>query len=82
MLKKKKKKTKEPINQTNNSRKGLVSTLLFISSEPSRFHFNKPENYISMYHQEGSDTLYVGGRAMIFILTFTDRGVRDLQVKT
>uniref|UniRef100_A0A3Q3J0B5 Sema domain-containing protein n=1 Tax=Monopterus albus TaxID=43700 RepID=A0A3Q3J0B5_MONAL len=47
--------------------------------KPSRFHFNKPENYISMYHQEGTDRLYVGGQAMIYVLTFTDRGVHDLQ---
>lgn len=33
-----------------------------------------------MYHQEGSDTMYVGGRAVIYVLTFTSRGVRDLQV--
>ncbi|AWP15704.1 putative leucine-rich repeat and immunoglobulin-like domain-containing nogo receptor-interacting protein 1-like, partial [Scophthalmus maximus] len=50
-----------------------------INLETSRFHFNKPENYISMYHQEGSDTLYVGGQAMLYVLTFTDRGVRDVQ---
>lgn len=49
-------------------------------TEPPRFHFVKPENYISMYHQEGTNTLYVGGQAVIFVLTFTDRGVRDLQV--
>uniref|UniRef100_A0A3Q2YBR0 Si:ch211-113g11.6 n=1 Tax=Hippocampus comes TaxID=109280 RepID=A0A3Q2YBR0_HIPCM len=46
---------------------------------PSRFHFDKPENYISMYHQEGSDTLYVGGQAVIYVLTFSNRGVRDLE---
>lgn len=34
-----------------------------------------------MYHQEGGDTLYVGGRAMIYVLTFNNRGVRDLQVR-
>lgn len=33
-----------------------------------------------MYHQEGSDTLYVGGQAMIYVLTFTNRGVDDIQV--
>ncbi|KAK0144870.1 Semaphorin-7A [Merluccius polli] len=33
-----------------------------------------------MYHPEGTNTLYVGGKAMVFILTFSDRGVRDLQV--
>ncbi|XP_062256244.1 semaphorin-7A [Platichthys flesus] len=59
---------------------GKSPRLKFVVHEPSRFHFNKPENYISMYHPEGSDTLYVGGRAMIYELTFSDRGVRDLQI--
>lgn len=58
----------------------LDAFCFFSSAEPSRFHFFKPENYISMYHQEGSDTLYVGGQAMIYVLTFTNRGVDDLQV--
>ena len=49
-------------------------------SEPSRFHFLKPENYISMYHPEGTNTIYVGGQAVIYVLTFTDRRVRDQQV--
>lgn len=64
------------------SGKALICWLIpFICpSEHSRFHFNRPENYISMYHQEGSDTLYVGGKAMLYMLTFTYRGVRDLQV--
>uniref|UniRef100_A0A3B4XKT5 Si:ch211-113g11.6 n=1 Tax=Seriola lalandi dorsalis TaxID=1841481 RepID=A0A3B4XKT5_SERLL len=53
---------------------------MFVCLKLSRFHFTKPENYISMYHQEGSDTLYVGGQAMIYVLTFTDRGVHDLQI--
>ncbi|TNN01962.1 semaphorin-7A [Takifugu flavidus] len=52
----------------------------FVVHEPSRFHFHKPENYISMYHQEGSDTMYVGGQAVIYVLTFTNRGIRDLQI--
>lgn len=34
-----------------------------------------------MYHQEGGDTLFVGGRAMIYVLTFSNRGVRDLLVR-
>lgn len=34
-----------------------------------------------MYHQESSDTLFVGGRAMIYVLTFSNRGVRDLLVR-
>lgn len=59
---------------------GKSPRLKFVVHEPSRFHFNKPENYISMYHQEGSDTLYVGGRAVIYVLTFTDRGVRDVKI--
>ncbi|XP_034553421.1 semaphorin-7A [Notolabrus celidotus] len=59
---------------------GKSPRLKFVVHEPSRFHFNKPENYISMYHQEGSDTLYVGGQAMIYVLTFTNRGVRNLQI--
>ncbi|XP_049585297.1 semaphorin-7A isoform X1 [Syngnathus scovelli] len=54
--------------------------LKFVVHEPSRFHFDKPENYISMYHQEGSDTLYVGGQAIIYVLTFSNRGVRDVQI--
>ncbi|XP_069031133.1 semaphorin-7A [Embiotoca jacksoni] len=59
---------------------GKSPRLKFVVHEPSRFHFIKPENYLSMYHQEGSNMLYVGGRAMIYVLTFTDRGVRDLQI--
>lgn len=59
---------------------GKSPRLKFVLHEPSRFHFHKPENYISMYHPEGSDTLYVGGQAMIYVLTFTNRGVRDLQI--
>ncbi|XP_035991288.1 semaphorin-7A [Fundulus heteroclitus] len=59
---------------------GKSPRLKFTVHEHFRFHFTRPENYISMYHQEGSDTLYVGGRAMIYVLTFTDRGVRDMQI--
>uniref|UniRef100_A0A3Q1BMB7 Sema domain-containing protein n=1 Tax=Amphiprion ocellaris TaxID=80972 RepID=A0A3Q1BMB7_AMPOC len=59
---------------------GKSPRLKFMVHEPSRFHFSKPENYISMYHQEGSDTIYVGGRAMVYVLTFTDRDVRDFQI--
>ncbi|XP_022068850.1 semaphorin-7A [Acanthochromis polyacanthus] len=59
---------------------GKSPRLKFVVHEPSRFHFSKPENYISMYHQEGSDTIYVGGRAMVYVLTFTDRDVRDFQI--
>ncbi|XP_056142987.1 semaphorin-7A [Lampris incognitus] len=59
---------------------GKSPRLKFVVHEPPRFHFMKPENYISMYHQEGSNVLYVGGQAVIYVLTFTDRGVRDLQI--
>ncbi|XP_032373769.1 semaphorin-7A [Etheostoma spectabile] len=59
---------------------GKSPRLKFVLHENSRFHFDKPENYISMYHQDGSDTLYVGGQAMIYVLTFTNRGVRNLQI--
>ncbi|XP_027865842.1 semaphorin-7A [Xiphophorus couchianus] len=59
---------------------GKSPRLKFIVHEPPRFHFNKPENYISMYHQEGSDTLYVGGQATIYVLTFSDKKVVDMQI--
>ncbi|XP_035601875.1 semaphorin-7A-like [Oncorhynchus keta] len=54
--------------------------LKFIVKEPARYHFSKPENYMSVYHQEGTNVLYVGGQTVIYVLTFTDRGVRDLQI--
>ncbi|KAK7886946.1 hypothetical protein WMY93_026567 [Mugilogobius chulae] len=57
-----------------------VWNYLQTNTEPPRFHFSKPENYISMYHQEGTDTLYVGGQANIYVLNFTDNGVSDLQI--
>ncbi|XP_054903048.1 semaphorin-7A [Poeciliopsis prolifica] len=59
---------------------GKSPRLKFIVHEPPRFHFGKPENYISMYHQEGSDTLYVGGQAMIYVFTFSDKGVVDMKI--
>ncbi|XP_061573547.1 semaphorin-7A [Cololabis saira] len=59
---------------------GKSPRLKFVVHERSRFHFRTPENYLSMFHQDGSDTLYVGGRAKIYVLNFTDRGVRDLQI--
>lgn len=55
--------------------------ILFWPTEPSRFHFGKPENYISMYHPEGTNMLYVGGQAMIYVLKFTDRRVHEVQVQ-
>ncbi|KAM6967645.1 semaphorin-7A [Aplochiton taeniatus] len=54
--------------------------LKFIVQEPARFHFLKPENFISMYHQQGTNMLHVGGQAVIYSLTFTDRVVRHVQI--
>ncbi|KAF3692405.1 Semaphorin-7A Semaphorin-K1 [Channa argus] len=59
---------------------GKSPRLKFVVHESSRFHFSKPENYISMYHPEGTNKLYVGGQAMVYVLTFTDRGVHDEQI--
>uniref|UniRef100_A0A3P9IMD4 Si:ch211-113g11.6 n=1 Tax=Oryzias latipes TaxID=8090 RepID=A0A3P9IMD4_ORYLA len=59
----------------------LARILFRIVFKVLSFHFSRPENYISMYHQEGSDTLYVGGRAVIYVLKFTNRGVFDVQVE-
>uniref|UniRef100_H3CKZ6 Si:ch211-113g11.6 n=1 Tax=Tetraodon nigroviridis TaxID=99883 RepID=H3CKZ6_TETNG len=64
---------------THHLREGPSTAVRKSELKSSRFHFHKPENYISMYHQEGSDTMYVGGRAVIYVLTFTSRGVHDLQ---
>ncbi|XP_048880892.1 semaphorin-7A [Brienomyrus brachyistius] len=55
--------------------------LKFTVNEPSRFLFPKPENYVTVYHQNGSDDLYVGGQAVIYSLTFTNKGVKDTQIK-
>lgn len=59
---------------------GKSARLKFVVHGPTRFHFSKPENYISMFHQEGTDTLYVGGQAMIYVLNFTDKGVNEMQI--
>ncbi|XP_024114076.1 semaphorin-7A isoform X2 [Oryzias melastigma] len=59
---------------------GKAPRLKFMVHESPRFHFSIPENYISMYHPEGSDTLYVGGRAVIYVLKFTDSKVYDVQI--
>ncbi|XP_040020923.2 semaphorin-7A [Gasterosteus aculeatus] len=59
---------------------GKSPRLKFVLHEASRFHFSRPENYVSMYHPEGSDRLYVGGRATLYMLTFTSRGVRNLEI--
>uniref|UniRef100_A0A3B3SGC8 Si:ch211-113g11.6 n=1 Tax=Paramormyrops kingsleyae TaxID=1676925 RepID=A0A3B3SGC8_9TELE len=55
--------------------------LKFTVNEPSRFLFPKPESYMTVYHQNGSDDLYVGGQAVIYLLTFTNKGVKDTQIK-
>ncbi|XP_026862481.2 semaphorin-7A [Electrophorus electricus] len=54
--------------------------LKFTVQEPARFHFSKPENYMTVYHQRGSDVLYVGGQGVIYMLTFTHKGVQDTQI--
>uniref|UniRef100_A0A3B1JXM8 Si:ch211-113g11.6 n=1 Tax=Astyanax mexicanus TaxID=7994 RepID=A0A3B1JXM8_ASTMX len=51
--------------------------LKFTVQEPARFHFMKPENYMTVYHQQGSDVLYVGGRAVIYMISFTHKEVQD-----
>lgn len=33
-----------------------------------------------MYHQQGSDVLYVGGQGVIYMIPFTHKGVQDSQV--
>lgn len=35
---------------------------------------------MTVYHKQGSDVLYVGGQAVIYMLTFTDKGVLDTKV--
>ncbi|XP_064207940.1 semaphorin-7A [Anguilla rostrata] len=59
---------------------GNSPRLKFTVQEPTRFHFTKPEYYMTLYHQEGSNVLYVGGQAVIYMLTFTDKGVTDTQI--
>uniref|UniRef100_A0A3P8ZWQ5 Sema domain-containing protein n=1 Tax=Esox lucius TaxID=8010 RepID=A0A3P8ZWQ5_ESOLU len=54
--------------------------LKFIVNEPAMYHFSKPQNYMSVYHHEGTNVLYVGGQAVIYVLTFTDRGVSSLEI--
>ncbi|XP_051574093.1 semaphorin-7A-like isoform X1 [Myxocyprinus asiaticus] len=54
--------------------------LKFTVLESPRFHFMKPENYTTMYHQQGTDVLYVGGLGVIYKLTFSDKGVHDMQI--
>ncbi|XP_066538607.1 semaphorin-7A isoform X2 [Hoplias malabaricus] len=57
--------------------------LKFTVQEPTRFHFAKPENYMTLYHQQGSDVVYVGGQAVIYMITFAQKEVQDtpIQVK-
>ncbi|KAJ8398424.1 hypothetical protein AAFF_G00426790 [Aldrovandia affinis] len=54
--------------------------LKFTVQEPTRFHFTKPEYYMTLHHQEGSDVLYVGAQAVIYVLTFTSKGVKDIKI--
>ncbi|XP_046887677.1 semaphorin-7A [Hypomesus transpacificus] len=54
--------------------------LKFVVQESPRFHFTKPENYITLYQQPGTNVLYVGAQAVIYVLTFSDNGVRNLQI--
>ncbi|KAL4646761.1 semaphorin-7A-like isoform X1 [Arapaima gigas] len=54
--------------------------LKFSVDEPPRFQFVKPEHYVTVYHQPGTNTLYVGGQAVIYLLTFTEKGVKDAQI--
>ncbi|TSK34797.1 Toll-like receptor 2 type-1 [Bagarius yarrelli] len=54
--------------------------LKFTVQEPARFHFTKPENYMTVYHQQGSNVLYVGGQAIIYMINFTQKGVEEKQI--
>ncbi|XP_036393751.1 semaphorin-7A [Megalops cyprinoides] len=54
--------------------------LKFTVEEPTRFHFVKPEHYMTLYLQEGGDVLYVGAQSMIYMLTFTGKGVKETQI--
>ncbi len=40
----------------------------------------KPENYTTVYHQQETDVLYLGGQGVIYKLTFSDKRVHDTQV--
>lgn len=51
-----------------------------LSLESPRFRFMKPENYTTVYHQQETDVLYVGGQGVIYKLSFSDKGVHDKQV--
>ncbi|MBN3300020.1 SEM7A protein, partial [Amia calva] len=48
--------------------------------EPARFHYANPENYTSLFHQEGTDVIYIGGRAVIYVLNFTESGLKETQI--
>ncbi|XP_051577864.1 semaphorin-7A [Myxocyprinus asiaticus] len=54
--------------------------LKFNVMESPRFRFMKPENYTSVYHEQGTDVLYVGGQEVVYKLTFSDKGVHDIQI--
>ncbi len=53
---------------------------VIFSIESPRFRFMKPENYTTVYHQQETDVLYLGGQGVIYKLTFSDKGVHDTQV--
>lgn len=54
--------------------------LKFAVVEAPRFRFMKPENYTSVYHQQGTEVLFVGGQGVIYKLSFSDKGVHDTQI--
>ncbi|XDV40399.1 hypothetical protein PO909_009491 [Leuciscus waleckii] len=54
--------------------------LKFTVMESPRFRFMKPENYTTVYHQQETDVLYVGGQGVIYKLSFSDKGVHDKQI--
>lgn len=54
--------------------------LKFTVTEAPRFSFKDPENYTSVYHQQGTDVLFLGGQGVIYKLTFSDKGVQDLKI--
>ncbi|XP_005158115.1 uncharacterized protein isoform X1 [Danio rerio] len=54
--------------------------LKFIVNESPRFRFIKPENFTTVYHQQETDVLYVGGQGVIYKLSFRDKEVHDIQI--
>lgn len=56
----------------------FISVCLFLESP--RFRFIKPENFTTVYHEQETDVLYVGGQGVIYKLNFRDKEVHDTQV--